>query len=48
MEKEIKHIGILARKIEKKDEIRELGFIAIDLKDIKTIIERKTGIQIDL
>jgi len=46
--KEIKHIGILARKIEKKAEIRELGFIAIDLEDIKTIVERKTGIRIDL
>ena len=48
MGKEIKHIGILARKIEKKAEIRELGFIAIDLEDIKTIVERKTGIRIDL
>ncbi len=33
--KNIDKLGIIARKIENKEEVRELGFIALDLEDIK-------------
>lgn len=47
IERKIDRIGIIARKISNKEELRDLGFIALDINDLKSIIERKKKIDLN-